>query len=69
MKATELDKMKQDVIRSLAKNDLHVGSAGKELFMNRNTLTNYRYKIIADTGYDPATFFGCAELMKQLGEI
>lgn len=29
MKATELDKMKQDVIRSLAKNDLHVGSAGQ----------------------------------------
>lgn len=69
MKASELEEIQQDVIRSLAKNDLHIGIVAKELFMHRNTVTNYRYKIIRDTGYDPATFFGCAELMKQLGEI
>lgn len=69
MKASELEEIQQDIIRSLAKNDLHIGIVSKELFMHRNTVTNYRYKIIRDTGYDPATFFGCAELMKQLGEI
>ncbi len=69
MKATEFEATQQDLIRSLAKNDLHIGNTAKEMFMHRNSVTNYRYKIIRDTGYDPATFFGCAELMKQLGEI
>lgn len=64
----KLNQMEKDIILSLARNDMRVTYAEKEMYMSLGSLRYHINKIKEKTGLDPKKFYELIELVKEVKE-